>query len=79
MGTYPSTLTRFAPYAYAVERIEAKLFFALCAVLGMRPSEAAAAKWENIRDGVLKVREAAPYGVLGPEEALLQAMQQGKK
>ena len=50
----------------AVERIEAKLFFALCGVLGMRPSEAAAAKWENITDGVLKVREAAPYGVLGP-------------
>jgi integrase len=50
----------------AVERIEAKLFFALCGVLGMRPSEAAAAKWENISDGVLKVREAAPYGVLGP-------------
>jgi integrase len=31
----------------------------------MRPSEAAAAKWENISKGVLKVREAAPYGVLG--------------
>jgi len=50
----------------AIERIDAKLFFALCAVLGMRPSEAAAVKWENISDGVLKVREAAPYGVLGP-------------
>jgi integrase len=49
----------------AVQRTEAKLFFALCAVLGMRPSEAAAVKWENISDGVLKVREAAPYGVLG--------------
>jgi integrase len=32
----------------------------------MRPSEAAAVKWENISDGVLKMREAAPYGVLGP-------------
>jgi integrase len=49
----------------AIQRTEAKLFFALCAVLGMRPSEAAAVKWENISDGVLKVREAAPYGVLG--------------
>ena len=49
----------------AIERTEAKLFFALCAVLGMRPSEAAAVRWENISDGVLKVREAAPYGVLG--------------
>ena|SRR5579864_1971559 len=49
----------------AIERTDAKLFFALCGVLGMRPSEAAAAKWENISKGVLKVREAAPYGVLG--------------
>jgi integrase len=49
----------------AIQRTDAKLFFALCAVLGMRPSEAAAVKWENISDGVLKVREAAPYGVLG--------------
>jgi integrase len=49
----------------AIQRTEAKLFFALCAVLGMRPSEAAAVKWENVSDGVLNVREAAPYGVLG--------------
>jgi len=49
----------------AIQRTDAKLFFALCAVLGMRPSEAAAVRWENISDGVLKVREAAPYGVLG--------------
>lgn len=49
----------------AIQRTDAKLFFALCAVMGMRPSEAAAVRWENITDGVLKVREAAPYGVLG--------------
>jgi integrase len=49
----------------AIQRTEAKLFFALCAVLGMRPSEAAAVKWESISDGMLRVREAAPYGVLG--------------
>jgi integrase len=49
----------------AIQHTQGKLFFALCAVLGMRPSEAAAVKWENISDGVLKVREAAPYGVLG--------------
>ena len=48
-----------------IERTDAKLFFALCAVLGMRPSEAAAVRWENIDEGVLKVREAAPYGRLG--------------
>jgi integrase len=49
----------------AIQHTDAKLFFALCAVLGMRPSEAAAVRWENISNGVLKVREAAPYGVLG--------------
>jgi integrase len=49
----------------AIEQINAKLFFALVAVMGMRPSEAAAMRWENFSDGVLKVREAAPYGVLG--------------
>jgi integrase len=50
---------------HAIQRTDAKLFFALCAVLGMRPSEAAAVKWKNISNGVLKVRETAPYGVLG--------------
>jgi integrase len=49
----------------AIQSTDAKLFFALCAVLGMRPSEVAAVRWENISDVVLKVREAAPYGVLG--------------
>ncbi len=49
----------------ALTRADAKLFFALVAVMGMRPSEAAAAKWENFTNGVLRVIEAAPYGVLG--------------
>jgi integrase len=49
----------------AVPRLDAKLYFALCAVLGMRPSEAAAVKWEGIKGDVLTVSEAAPYGVLG--------------
>lgn len=49
----------------ALDKPDAKLFFALCAVMGMRPSEVAAVKWENIEAGVLKVTEAAPYGVLG--------------
>jgi integrase len=49
----------------ALDKPQAKLFFAMCAVMGMRPSEVAAVKWENITDGVLKIFEAAPYGVLG--------------
>jgi integrase len=49
----------------ALTRADAKLFFALCAIMGLRPSETAAVKWENVTDGVLKIIEAAPYGVLG--------------
>jgi integrase len=49
----------------ALDTPDAKLFFALVAVMGMRPSEVAAAKWENFSDGVLRIIEAAPYGVLG--------------
>lgn len=51
----------------ALTRLDAKLFFVLVSVMGLRPSEVAAAKWENVnlKAGVLKVREAAPYGMLG--------------
>jgi integrase len=51
----------------ALTEPDAKLFFALCGVLAMRPEETAAVRWENIdlKAGVLKVREAAPYGKLG--------------
>jgi integrase len=48
-----------------LDRPQAKLFFVMCAVMGLRPSEVAALKWENITDGVLKIIEAAPYGILG--------------
>jgi integrase len=49
----------------AVPEAQAKLFFALVAVMGMRPSEAAAVRWENIKDDVVHVLKAAPYGQLG--------------
>ena len=51
----------------AVPRDDAKLFFAMVAVLGMRPSEVAAAKWEhmNWKTNKYHVAEAAPYGHLG--------------
>ncbi|MGA8619651.1 MAG: site-specific integrase [Candidatus Sulfotelmatobacter sp.] len=51
----------------ALDRTDAKLFVALCAVMGMRPSEAAAAKWEHVnwKTNVYHVCEAAPYGQLG--------------
>jgi integrase len=61
------TLKEIAAILNALTEPDAKLFFALCAVLAMRPEEAAAVRWENINidEGLLKVREAAPYGVLG--------------
>jgi len=51
----------------AIPRADAKLFFAMAAVLGMRPSEVAAAKWEhmNWKTNKYHVGEAAPYGHLG--------------
>jgi integrase len=51
----------------ALKQPDAKLFFAFCAVLALRPEETAAVRWENIdlNDNMLKVREAAPYGKLG--------------
>jgi integrase len=61
------TLEEIAAILNALTEPDAKLFFAFCAVLAMRPEEAAAVRWENIdlKAGVLKVREAAPYGELG--------------
>src|SRR5208283_602993 len=49
----------------ALTEPDAKLFFALVAVMGMRPSEVAACRWENLKGNVYHVREAAPYGVMG--------------
>lgn len=51
----------------ALTEPDAKLFFAFCAVLALRPEETAAVRWENIdlTANMLKVREAAPYGKLG--------------
>jgi integrase len=51
----------------ALDKPDARLFFALCAVMGMRPSEVAATKWENMNweTNIYRVCEAAPYGVMG--------------
>jgi integrase len=49
----------------AVSRTDAKLFFSLCAVLGLRPSETAAVKWEDFSTDKVKISRAAPYGHAG--------------
>jgi integrase len=52
-----------------IKRLDAKVFFALCSVAGLNPSEAAAVKWENIDLDAkpyptLAITEAASYGIL---------------
>jgi integrase len=51
----------------ALTKPDAKLFFELVAMMGMRPSEVAAVKWEHMdwTKNVYHVCEAAPDGVLG--------------
>ncbi len=46
----------------ATERTDAKLFFALCAMLGMRPSEAAGVRWENVLETEVQVRQSVVKG-----------------
>jgi integrase len=54
----------------AIERTDAKLFFVLCALLGMRPSEAAGTRWEDVNAEQVHVQRAAPYGVPGDTKTL---------
>ncbi len=51
----------------AIERVDAKLLFALCAIMGLRPSESCGLQWPDIEADALHVRRAAPYGV--PQES----------
>jgi integrase len=46
-------------------RLDARLLFSFCARLGMRPSEAAAVRWEDITGDELSIERAAPRGHLG--------------
>ncbi len=47
----------------AIQRVDAKLLFALTAILGMRPSEACGLRWEDVAGEVVHVLRAAPYGI----------------
>src|SRR5882762_3970246 len=49
----------------AIELADAKLFFALCAMLGMRPSEASGVRWENVLDAEVQVQQAVVKGMPG--------------
>jgi integrase len=45
--------------------LKARLLFALVALNGLRPSEAAALKWSNIEGDLLSIERGAPDGVIG--------------
>ena len=59
------TITETVAILNAIERTDAKLVFALASVLGLRPSEIAGLKFEDVEGDQLHVRRAAPYGVVG--------------
>jgi integrase len=56
------TVTEIKTILAAIETIQGKLFFALCAILGMRPSEAAGVRWENVLETELQVKQAVVKG-----------------
>ena len=59
------SLSEVAAVLGAIPRTDAKLLFAFCSLLGLRPGEAAATRWEDIRGDVLHIERSAPNGVLG--------------
>jgi integrase len=49
----------------AIKRTDSKLLFALCAFQGLRPSEAAGLRWEDVRENQLQIRQAVVRGAAG--------------
>jgi integrase len=47
----------------AITRTDGKLLFALCAYMGLRPSEAAGLTWEKVGDEYIKIRSAVVSGI----------------
>lgn len=47
----------------ALDRPDAKLLWAICTVMGCRPSEAAGLRWECCNSERITIERAAPYGV----------------
>jgi integrase len=60
--TIAYTLAEVAKVNSEIPRLHARLIFSFCALLGMRPSEAAAIKWDDIENGVVHIRRSAPRG-----------------
>jgi integrase len=59
------SLAEVAAVLAAIPRTDAKLLFSFCALLGLRPSEAAAVRWSDVNGNLLSILRAAPAGHLG--------------
>lgn len=59
------SLAEVAAVLAAIPRTDAKLLFSFCALLGLRPSEAAAVRWSDVNGSLLSILRAAPAGHLG--------------
>jgi integrase len=56
------TMAEVAKVVQELPRTDAKLLFSFCSLLGMRPSEAAAVKWEDITPDEIHISRSAPRG-----------------
>jgi integrase len=56
------TLAEVAKVVQELPRTDAKLLFSFCSLLGMRPSEAGAVKWEDITPDTIHISRSAPRG-----------------
>jgi integrase len=59
------SLAEVAVVLKTIPRTDAKLLFSFCALLGLRPSEAAAICWSDVNGDLLSILRAAPSGHLG--------------
>jgi|HubBroStandDraft_1064217.scaffolds.fasta_scaffold00047_20 integrase len=59
------SLAEVAAVLSEIPRTDAKLLFAFCSLLGLRPSEAAAIQWSDVNGNLLSILRAAPAGHLG--------------
>src|ERR1017187_5035291 len=60
----PYTAEEIVAIIAAIKRGDARLMFALVACMGIRPSEVAALKWSDFRDGRVFLSRSAAYGHL---------------
>jgi integrase len=63
----PYTAEEIMAILAAIKRTDGALMFALCATMGLRPSEAAALRWNDFGTTHLSIKRSAAYGKLRDE------------